>query len=73
MTEEKRSRGEQRNDVTRRMVHNLDYFISNEAEERRSFKERRSEKERRSGWARVGRWVSVFARALGYRKSTGKI
>ena len=67
MTEEKRTHGEQRNDVTRRMVHDLEYFTSNETE-RRSFKERRSAKERRSDWARVGKWGSVFAKVLGYRK-----
>ncbi len=68
MTEEKRSKGEQRNNVTRRMVHDLEYFMSDDAEERRAFTERRSTSERRSGWVRVGKWVSVFARALGYRK-----
>jgi hypothetical protein len=70
MVEEKRLTGEQRTDDDRRALHDLEYFMNSDTE-RRDFRERRTDPERRSGWVRVGKWVSVFARALGYRQQAG--
>jgi hypothetical protein len=43
----------------RRIIHDLDYFITG-GPERRSQKERRLKAERRSGWMKISKYSSVF-------------
>ena len=50
---------DRRSVVDRRIIHDLDYFITG-GHERRSQNERRSNAERRSGWMKISKYSSVF-------------
>lgn len=68
MPDEDRELIDRREEEDRRKAHDLEHF-ENADVELREFKERRTPEERRSGWLRIGRWVSVFAKALGFGKT----
>ena len=59
MLKQRDSDFDRRSVVDRRLIYDLDYFITG-GHERRSKNERRSIVERRSGWMKISRYSSVF-------------
>ena len=59
MSDKERSGIDRRSGADRRIVFNVDYWLTGGVERRR-WKERRSEFERRAEWVRVSQWCSVF-------------